>query len=406
MVSDQDLGDAPTPLEDVDIHDDAFLRDPFTAFSRLRQGCPVARCNAHGGFWLLSRHDDVRRAAVNWRDFTSSVPGVTAIPIITPRTEPMLPIEIDPPHHSRYRALVNPLFSHARIEEIQPRIDQLVRKLLAAMTGGAHAAEAVQAFCIPVAISSLAAFTDVPLEDSDVWTGWITRMFDISDREAGTEAGLELVSYVRRLIARRRAEPRDDFLSCLIGAEIDGQRLDDQQICSFMTVIFGAGYETTADGLSSMLHWLATHPQDLRRIAADPGLIPTAIEEFLRYASPIQVFGRNATHDIEIHGRRIPAGDIVALAFGSANRDPDVFEAADELRLDRRPNRHLAFGAGPHLCPGADVARMELTLTLKAFADLGICLGLDPERPAKLKRRGDRYGYARLPLILTTKASN
>jgi cytochrome P450 len=246
----------------------------------------------------------------------------------------------------------------------------------------------------------------VPLEDSDRWIGWITSMFNVSDRAAGAAAGRELNAYIDQLIAARRAEPAGDFISMLIAAEIDGERLDDTQIRSFMTVVFGAGFETTADALSVMLHWLAGHPEALERLAGEPTLVHSAVEEFLRYASPIEIFGRNASHDLCLHGRDIGRGDIVALGFGSANRDPSVFDAPDELRLDRLPNKHLAFGAGPHLCAGAGVARMEMAVTLETLVEAGTRLAPDPWRELCWKTRGDRRGLSRLPLTFNTGKTN
>ncbi len=404
-MSDTATLNEPRIPEDVDIHDPVFVRDPFTAYDRLRRECPIARSNKHGGFWLMTRHEDVRACAINWRDYTSSVAGVTAIPVITPRTEPMLPIEIDPPRHSRYRALVNPVFTPERVAEITPRIRNLADSMLARMAENGRA-DAVAEFCVPVAITSLAAFTDVPLADSERWVGWITKMFDVSDPVAGAAASRELVAYIDGLIATRRAAPTDDFISTLMAAEIDGERLDDGQIRSFVTVVFGAGFETTADGLSVMLHWLAENPDSLARLAAEPALIPTAVEEFLRFSSPIQIFGRNAARDLSVHERHIQAGDIVALGFGSANRDPAAFEAPDELRLDRRPNRHLTFGAGPHLCAGAGVARMEFAVTLEALIEAGIGLALDPAFAPRWKTRGDRRGLASLPLLIERRKTD
>jgi cytochrome P450 len=395
----------PQIPEDVDIHDPAFVRDPFTAYDRLRRECPIARSNQHGGFWLMTRYDDVRAGAINWRDYTSSVAGVTAIPVITPRTEPMLPIEIDPPHHSRYRALVSPVFAAERVAEITPRIGRLAASILERMAEKGSA-DAVAEFCVPIAIASLAAFTDVPLADSESWVGWITKMFDVSDPVGGAAASRELVAYIDGLITERRAATAGDFISTLMAAEIDGESLDDGQIRSFMTVVFGAGFETTADGLSVMLHWLAENPGSLVRLAAEPSLIPTAVEEFLRFSSPIQIFGRNAARDLSMHERRMRAGDIVALGFGSANRDPTVFEAPDELRLDRRPNKHLAFGAGPHLCAGAGVARMEFAVTLEALIEAGIGFALNPAAVPRWKTRGDRRGFATLPLLIERKKTD
>jgi cytochrome P450 len=398
------LNEQKTP-EDVDIHDPAFVRDPFTAYDRLRRACPVARSNKHGGFWLMTRYEDVRASAINWRDYTSSVAGVTAIPVITPRTEPMLPIEIDPPRHSRYRALVNPVFAPERVEEITPRIRNLAATVIERMAAKGDA-DAVAEFCVPVAVASLAAFTDVPLADSDRWVGWITKMFNVGDPAAGAAASRQLVAYIDGLIAARRTTPTGDFISMLMAAEIDGERLDDGQIRSFMTVVFGAGFETTADGLSVMLHWLAENPDGLARLAAEPALIPAAVEEFLRFSSPIQIFGRNAARNLSVHERRIEAGEIVALGFGSANHDPAMFEAPEEVRLDRKPNRHLTFGAGPHLCAGAGVARMEFAVTLEALIEAGIGLALDPAVAPRWKTRGDRRGLASLPLLIERKKTD
>jgi cytochrome P450 len=396
MSNAQDLSARDIP-EDVDIHASAFVAAPFVAFDRLRRECPVARSNKHGGFWLLSRFEDVRAAAIDWRTYTSSVAGVTAIPVITPRSEPMLPIEIDPPEHSNYRALINPLFAPDRVRDITPAIKALVRSIVARMAEDG-AADVVPQFCIPVAIRSLAAFTDIPLEDADRWVEWITRMFDISDRQAGAEASRQLVAYVDGLIAARRQMPTNDFISRLMAAELNGKRLDDHEIRSFMTVMFGAGFETTSDALSVMLDWLAEHPEALERLKDEPALIPTAVEEFLRFSSPIQVFGRNASHDVTLHGRQIGKGDIVGLGFGAANHDPAMFECPEEVRLDRSPNRHLAFGAGPHLCAGAGVARMELAATLEVLAETGIRFRHHPEEQPRWKTRGDRRGLSALPI--------
>lgn len=404
-MSDTTTLNEPQIPEDVNIHDPAFVRDPFTACNRLRHECPLARSNQHGGFWLMTRYEDVRAAAIDWRSYTSSVAGVTAIPVITPRTEPQLPIEMDPPKHARYRALVNPLFAPERVENIAPRIRDLAASIIGRMAAKG-AAEAVTEFCVPVAITSLAAFTDVPLADSERWVGWITRMFDVGNPAAGTAAGLDLVAYIDELIAARRTSPTGDFISMLMAAEIDGERLDDGQIRSFVTVVFGAGFETTADALSVMLHWLAENPEGMARLSAEPALIPTAVEEFLRYASPVQIFGRNAVRDISMHERQVQAGEIVALGFGSANRDPDVFEAPGEMRLDRRPNRHLAFGAGPHLCAGAGVARMELAVTLETLIEAGTGLAPDPAAAPHWKARGDRRGLSNLPLLIKRKKTD
>jgi cytochrome P450 len=395
---------AAPDVGDVDIHAEAFVADPFAGFERLRAQCPVAHSKTHGGFYVLSRHDDVRAAAINWRDFTSSVAGVTAIPVITPRTEPMLPIEVDPPQHARYRALINPVFAQSRVDEIAPRVRQIIDDGLDRLVAHGEG-DAVADLCVPVAVNALAAFTDFPLEDAADWVSWITRMFNHHDRADGAKAATAMGGYIRSLIAARRKHPNGDFISLLMEAEIDGEQLSDAQIHSFITVVFGAGFETTADALSVMLHWLALNPGGLEAIKARPDLLATAVEEFLRHSSPVQVFGRNATRDITLHGRVIEKGAIVGLAFAGANYDPAVFDCPAEIRLDRSPNRHLAFGAGPHLCAGAPVARMEMRLVLESLIAKNVRLAPAASKPPRWKTRGDRRGLALLPLIVTAQGA-
>ncbi|MGH9845007.1 MAG: cytochrome P450, partial [Blastocatellia bacterium] len=306
---------------EIDIHEPSFVLDPYPTYDQLREKCPVMHSDLYGGFWLFTRYEDVKQAATGWRTYTSSVPGVTAIPIITQRTEPQLPIELDPPLHSRYRALVNPVFSSRRIEAMRPRalaiatslIDRLIER------GGG---DLVADYAVPLSVGTLAEFTGLPKADSARWVSWIGRMFNLRDRADGAAASREFGLYIDGLIAARRKEPTGDFISLLIASEVEGHRLTDQELHSFCTVVFGAGFETTADALSVMLYCLAEHPEDRRRLIAEPQLVSTAVEEFLRFITPIQIFGRNAATDCELHGRQIKQMDVVALGFGPANHDP------------------------------------------------------------------------------------
>lgn len=384
---------------DFDIHEPAFALNPYPAYRRLREECPVLHCTRYGGFWLLTRYDDVRRAVTNWRTYTSSVVGVTAIPIITQRTEPQLPIELDPPLHSRYRALVNPVFSPERIGELRPEVTAIAVELLDRLLARGEG-DLVAEYAVPISVRTLAAFTGLPRADADRWVAWIRRMFDIRDRADGARASQEFGAYIDELIVARRHEPCGDFVSLLMASEVDGHRLTDKEVHSFCTVQFGAGFETTADAISASLHYLAEHPADRERLFSDSALIPLAVEEFLRYVSPIQIFGRNTTRDVELQGQTMSDGDVVALAFGSANHDPTAFSDPDQCVLDRLPNRHLAFGAGPHLCLGAPVARIEMATTLQEFARRVPEFRIAPGRTATWKTRGDRRGLSALPVVL------
>jgi len=367
--------------------------DPYPAYRTLRARCPVARSEHYGGHWLLTRYRDVRDAALNWQSFTSSVPGVTALPIITPRTEPQLPIELDPPLHARYRALVNPVFSKRRVNELRPAVESIVDELLDALLERGNV-DLVADYAVPLSVRTLAAFTGLPVEDARLWVAWITRMFNVHDRGDGERAGREFEAYIDDLIRACRRRPREDFIGLLMASEVEGQRLSDAEIRSFCTVVFGAGFETTADALGVTFYYLARHPETWERLRAEPGLIPTAVEEFIRYISPIQIFGRNASRDVVLHGQTISGGEVVALSFASANHDPEVFPVPEQCILDRHPNRHLGFGAGIHLCLGAPVARLEMDTTLSTF-----CRRVprwELTEPPMWKTRGDRRGLASL----------
>jgi cytochrome P450 len=326
---------------------------------------------------------------------------VTAIPIITQRTEPMLPIELDPPLHSHYRALMSPVFSKARIVAMEPQVRAIATRLIDNLIeqGGG---DLVADYAEPLSVETLAEFSNLPKADSSKWVAWIQRMFNVTDVDDSKRASLEFGDYIDKMIAGRRKEPRGDFIGMLIESEVEGHRLTDQEIQSFCTVLFGAGFETTADAMSVVLTYLAEHPDARLRLVSNPELIPTAVEEFLRYITPIQIFGRHAATDIDLHGERIKAGDIVALSFGSANRDPAMFPDPDRCVLDRSPNRHLAFGAGVHLCLGAPVARLEMMITLQEFTRRIPDLRLAPNATIEWKKRGDRRGLARLPVILAS----
>ena len=397
-------GGGPLDREPFDIHDEEFARDPFPTYDQLRRECPVKHSDLYGGIWLYTRYDDVRDAARDWKTYTSSVAGVTAIPIITPRSEPQLPIELDPPVHSRYRALVTPVFTGNRIEELRPVIAAIVAELISEVAADGEV-DLIASFAVPLSVRTLAAFTGLPRVDAPRWVSWVTRMFNVHNRADGALAGAEFGAYIDELIGARRTALQagrrtDDFITLLMESQVDGNRLTDQEIHSFSTVVFGAGFETTADGLGVTLEYLGSHPEKWEQLKNDPSLIPTAVEEFLRYASPIQIFGRNTTRDVDIHGVVVPKGDIVALAFGSANCDPEAFQKADQCLLDRRPNKHVAFGAGVHLCLGAPLARLELALTLEAL--VREVSRIELIGPSVWKTRGDRRGISVLPAVVHT----
>lgn len=383
---------------DFDHHDPDFVAEPWPILDDLRDKCPVVHSNRYGGFWLLSRHEDVNSAARTPGDFTSTVPGVTSIPPIQgSRTEPHLPIELDPPEHSRYRSLISPVFRRQRVEDLRPtiekRADELLDGILARPT-----AELVADFAVPISLHTLGTLMSLPPEDQKRLHGWVERMFEgsINDPEDRTLAKQEYAEYLRQLVAGKARESSDDFFGLLLDSEVDGHRLTEEEVVRFAVVLLIAGHETTAKSMGMSLHFLAAHREKRRELFSNPGTIPTAVEELLRLFPPIILFGRNATRDIELHGQRIAAGDVVALGYGASNRDPAVFSNPDEAQWDRKPNPHLTFGYGPHLCVGAHVARLEMTVMLERFAERLPEFSLDPDHEVIWKARGDQRGLTSL----------
>ncbi len=384
-----------------DHHEQRFVEDPYSVIGPIREAQPLLQSDKHGGFWLLTRYDDVTRAALDYESFTSGVVGTTIIPPSQPRTYPLLPIELDPPSHTVYRGLVNAIFSRGRIEALRPELEALAATLLEPIARRG-AGEMVSEFAIPMSLGALARFMNLPKEDEPRWFDWVERMFAnaLSDPDDQREAVHDVEAYLDLLVAERRAEPRDDFIGLLLEAEVDGQRLTDTEVRGFGVLMLLAGYETTSGAMSLSLLHLAQNPEQRAQLLGDPAaLVHDAVNELLRYVSPVQVFCRNAAHDLELHGETIPAGDVVLLGYGAANHDPRVFDDPDRCILDRRPNRHVAFGHGHHLCLGANLARLELSIMIERIAELFPDFRVDPERPPTWKPRGDIRGLASLDLV-------
>ena len=389
---------------DFDHTDAAWVADPFPIWDDLRTRCPVAHSDRYGGVWLPTRHEDVSAIAYDTDHFSSR--GVV-VAEVKPQAEAPIggapPITSDPPFHAVARRLLLPAFSPRPIQALEPATRQLCRDLLADIGDAAECDAAVDyAQDIPPAV--IARMLGLPPEDDELFRGFIHDVLEsITDDEEtvlGKEEGLE--SYLDRHIADHVEHPRDDLISYLLDVEIEGSKLSPEHVRGTVLLLLIAGIDTTWSAIGAALWHLASHADDRRRLAAEPELMGRAVEELLRAYAPVTM-ARLVAKDTELGGRRMSAGDWVLLPFPAANRDPEVFEDADRVVLDRAVNRHAAFGLGIHRCLGSNLARMELTVALEEwlarFPDFELA---DPD--GVTWSAGQVRGPRRLPVRLLARA--
>jgi cytochrome P450 len=356
---------SPADHDGYDIFSAEFRENPHELWAAMRDGgCPVAHSGKWGGSWMPVSYNDIRDIARDGARFSSRAVEVAG-PLESAGGLLLPPLTSDPPEHKPHRDVLMPYFLPKRIAEFEPFIRDQARRLigdLAANGGG----DVVADFAQHLTIAVLTKMLGVP--PGEQFTDWMIRMIRIGpkDQSVRAQAVGEILDYLGALLDEREAEPRDDLISYLASAEIDGEPLSRKHKIGAAFLVLIAGADTTWSAISASLWHLASHDDDRRRLVADPGLVDTATEEFLRVYAPVSV-GRLTTQDMQLHGRSIAVGERVLLAFGAANRDPEVFEAPDEIRIDRTRNRHLTFGSGGHRCLGSNLARLELRITLEEW---------------------------------------
>lgn len=345
-----------------ELFDGGFWSDPYPAYAALREDEPVRRLALPDGtMWLLTRHADVREALVDPRlskDWRHTLPaGRRADQPAAPT--PMM-ILMDPPDHTRLRTLVGRSFTARRMAELEPRIVEITADLLDRMpqTGTVDLMREY-AFLVPVRV--ICELLGVPAGDRDRFSAWSSVLVDDSPAEDRNAAMGSLHGYLAELIERRRREPDDALLSSLIEvSDADGDRLSGEELVAMAVLLLVAGHETTVNLIGNGVLALLTHPEQLARLRTDPSLITTAVEEFLRFDSPVaQAPVRFTATEVTYSGVTIPAGEMVMLGLAAANRDGDRFERPDELDLGRDTSGGVFFGHGVHFCLGAQLARLE-----------------------------------------------
>jgi cytochrome P450 len=356
---------------DFDHTDAAWIADPYPIWDDLRQRCPVAHSPRYGGTWLPVTHELVSEVAYDHDRFTSRAvivteerPGPDAAPApigVAP------PITSDPPFHAIVRRMLIPAFAPKAIAALEPFTRSMCRDLLDAVAGRTSFDASLEyAQHIPVRV--IVQFLGFPQSDADLFRSFIRRVIEDVDQtpEVRDEVLEEMDDYMDAQIASHRADPQDDLTSFLCSAEIGGVPLSTEHIRGTMVLLMIAGIDTSWSAIGAALWHLACHDDDLSRLVVSPGLMDTAVEEFLRAYAPVTM-ARLVAKDCTFAGRSLKEGDWLLLPFPAANRDPAIFPDADKVLLDRAENRHAAFGLGRHRCLGSNLARMELRIALEEW---------------------------------------
>ena len=364
--------------------DVGFIGDPYRDYEELRRAAPIVYDEATD-HWLISRYRDVD-ALLRDRRF-----GRTYLHMATHEEmgRPTPPewhspfwdlinagiLDMEPPDHTRVRKLVSKAFTPKFVEALRPRVQTIFDGLV---DGVADTREfnMLPTLAEPLPVIVIAEMLGVPEVDHHLlrpWSADIVKMYELTpavpaQRDA-VRASVEFSEYLRGLARERRSDPGEDLISALVHVVDEGEHLTEDELVGTCVLLLNAGHEATVN--STLLGWWALfrHPDRLKELRADPSLIPTTIEELLRYQTPLPMFERWVLEPFELHGVAIPKGAELGLLFDSANRDPDVFEDPDDLRLDRRPNPHLTFGAGIHFCLGAPLGRMELQISFRTLLE-------------------------------------
>ncbi|CAL9503915.1 Cytochrome P450 monooxygenase PikC [Streptomyces sp. enrichment culture] len=385
--------------------DPAFLADPYPAYAELR-----ARGRVHyyapTNQWLVPHHADVsallrdRRLGRTYQhrftheDFGRTPPPPEHEPFHTLNDHGML--DLEPPDHTRIRRLVSKAFTPRTVERLKPYVERLAGELVDGLVrrgGGDLLADIAE----PLPVAVIAEMLGVPESDRAPlrpWSADICGMYELNPSQEAAEravrASVEFSGYLRELIAARRKEPGDDLISGLIAAHDEGDRLTEQEMISTCVLLLNAGHEATVNATVGGWWTLFRHPDQLAALRADHSLIPSAIEELMRYDTPLQLFERWVLDEIEIDGTTIPRGAELALLFGSANHDPAVFTDPGRLDLARADNPHISFSAGIHYCIGAPLARLELAASMRALLERAptLTLAAEPRRKPNFVIRG------------------
>ncbi|MEM7013424.1 MAG: cytochrome P450 [Verrucomicrobiota bacterium] len=340
------------------------LDDPF---EEARRKCPVLATEFQGdAIPMILRHEAVRDAAKDWKRFSSDAPFRVPIPSEeTMRTVRQLPIETNPPEHGKYRRLVEPVFRRPKKPEVQQKIDVLIERLLNEALE-CDSIEIVEKFAMPLQSYALTYLLNVDEKDAETWIAWGLHVFKDGDGEG---KGSTMEQYCRQMFEAKAEDPGGDFFSSLNEAEYRGRKLTMDEKMGFANLAFAGGRDTIIHTTSCIIGWFAEHSGSLQWLRENPEEVENAAEEFFRVFVPLTHIGRVCPHATDVHGENVEPGGRVSLGWFAANRDPEVFDEPNEVKLDRSPNPHLAFGIGVHKCLGAAHSRVIVTSLLRQLSE-------------------------------------
>jgi cytochrome P450 family 142 subfamily A polypeptide 1 len=379
-----------------------YAGDPHPHFAWMREHAPVYWDEA-GQVWGVATYEELVRVSKDTETFCSrmsSRPDSPPIPSM---------INLDDPEHRRRRSLVNKGLTPRRVQDHEPKVRALCHELVDRVAPLGRC-DFVRDIAAPLPMIVIGDLLGVEPEDRDRLLDWSDDLMGGTSMTAPQEAMdrafrafEQYAAYSRRVVADRRARPRDDMMSTLVHAEIDGQKLGDEDLLQEGLLILVGGDETTRHVITGGMEALLANPAERRKLRENPGLVPLAVEEMLRWVSPIKNMNRTATRDVELAGARIRAGDKLLLLYPSANRDERVFRHADEFHVDREPNDHVAFGHGVHFCLGASLARLELRIMFEVLLERLPDLELATTEPLRLRPSNFIVGIEAMPVVFTPR---
>ena len=390
--------DTVTAEVDFDHHSEEFAADPWSLLARLRSECPVARTPSHGGFWVLTGYDEIRQVATDDETFSSA--ETLVIPPKKNVGQKSIPAEMDAPEFLAFRKVLHPMLSPAAVDRMTPVIERFVHAAIDDFIEEGSC-DFVHDFADPVPAMTTLYKLGLPVElwkDFSVPLHQVVFLRQDSPRRVNVPEGLQFVAQtIKDTIAARRKAPRDDMISYLLNATVDGRPVTDHEVKEMATLIVQGGFDTTGSAISNALIQMDRDRDLRRRLIEDPALMTAAVEEFLRFEAPQMAMARTATRDVVIGDHHISKGDRVLMVWASANRDDSVFEDPDSIVLDRFPNRHVTFGLGAHRCLGSNLARRQIQVALRAVLRRMPDYAIDHDDAVRAETVGIVYGMFSLP---------